>query len=88
MGNLTALSTLLLGILISFASSAGEERLLGILGETSELGRLTAIQDLPSSLLSVAGVKVFSSELRELQAVTSSSPRGLRRSLIPRTERT
>lgn len=69
-----ALAALLVALLAPIASLASDERLLGALDETAPIGQLAEAQEIPISLLSVAGVKVFHSELSGLRSTYGFAP--------------
>ncbi len=65
---LAALCVLLGACLTSFACLADDERLLGALDETAEIGHLAMVQSIPTAVMSVADVKVFQAELNGLRS--------------------
>ena len=69
-----ALAIVLVALFSVVASVAADERLGGVLDETADVGQLAETQGIPNSLLSVAGVKVFHSELSGLRSKYGSAP--------------
>lgn len=59
---------------VPVACRAADDRLLGTLDETAEIGQLTQAQSIPPSAVAVAGVMIFRIGLTDLQTKFGSAP--------------
>ena len=65
---------LLVACAVPVACRAADERLLGTLDETADIGQLAQLRSIPPLAVAVAGVKVFQVELAGLQSKFGSAP--------------
>lgn len=72
--HVTLQCALLAACAVPVACRAADERLLGTLDETAEIGQLAQARSIPPSAGAVAGVKVFQLELNGLQTKFGSAP--------------
>jgi hypothetical protein len=65
---------LMVACIVPVACRAADERLLGALDETAEIGQLARVRSIPASAAVVAGAKVFQAELSDLRSKFGSAP--------------